>query len=323
MAKVVALKKTMDDFEIEEGKKVQENSILLMLSFSMPGLSRSVSRDDIADRQDSNADDFAVSIDADTEMVKVSKVILNSPEYKAIRSHVGATKRAIARIGFRAIFKDACVLLPSEPQILEEVDTFVEERMEEFFVLKDAFVKVYPKQREDAKRLRALYDKSEYPSTSAMNAAFKVTKRYFTFDTPNSLKTLNKKIYDREEQRTKEFWAETASKVEGALITSFSDLMKHALSKMTGAQDGKQKVLTDAALQRIESFLNVFEKRNITGSGQLSLIVDQARKVVKGVDAKAIREEGQVAKAVKEGFESVKKQLDDMLVDRPSRKIRL
>ena len=78
----------------------------------------------------------------------------------------------------------------------------------------------------------------------------------------------------------------------------------------------------DAALKKINNFLAVFEKRNLTRNGELEVLVNKAKKVISGLDGAALRE-GQVRDSVKKGFEPIKKALDSMMMQKPGRKIRL
>lgn len=321
MAKVSALRKeeSLPEVDIQEGQKIQENSVLLMLSMSMPGLNRSVAKANIADKEDDDADKFAVTIDADVDMIRVSKSILSSPQYKDVVSHANATKRALMRVGFRAIFKDGCFLVPVET--ISEVDMFLEGRIKEWSVLIEKFLAAYPKQKEEAKRLRKLYDESEYPTVGAMRAAFKFTKRYFTFDTPSSIKNFNKSVYEKSKAETERFWAETANQVNGALVKMVNDFIEAAISKFQ-SPDGKAKTFSDSYVKKLEQFWDVIEKRNMGHKVELNEVVNKARKITKGLDAEALKQP-QVFKDVREQFELLKKDLDKMLIDKPTRKIRL
>ena len=120
---------TKSEALVEEGKKVQENSILLMLNFSSPGLRRSVARTDIADSSSEDAEDFAVQIDADPDMVYVSKQIINSPEFRDIQSHRNGIKRALSNVGFKNIFRSGCFLVSLDT--LNEIDSYVEGKVAE------------------------------------------------------------------------------------------------------------------------------------------------------------------------------------------------
>jgi len=311
----------MVQIDEDKSKQIQENSVLLMISFRMPGMRRSVNKSDIADKNNANADDFAVTIDSDTEMVNVSKSILTSPEFKDVASHYNGIKRALSRVGFRAVFKEGCFLIPTDT--LNEIDYFIEKKIKEGEVLVEKFLKAYPKQKQEAKRLRALYDEADYPSVEELKGSFGVTKRYFTFDTPGRMKDINMALYEKEKKKTESFWAETATKIDQALIESFNGLVTHAVGKLSGDGSGGKKVFTDSAMKRIEDFLAVFDKRNVSKNADLAAIMDKARKVVKGLDATAVQNEGQVGISVKEGFEQVKRELDKLMVRKPGRKIRL
>jgi hypothetical protein len=300
---------------IEEGKNVQKNSLLLMFSVSLPGLHRSVGRESIADKNNKDADDFAVSIDADTDMVRVTKEILDAIEFDDVVSHWNSVKRALARVGYRGVFKDGCYCIPSET--LSDVDAFLDKREREGKVLWAKFIAAYPARKAEAKRLRALYKEDDYPSPAELNASYKVRRRFFTFDTPEALRDINVEVYNREKKRTEEFWQETGKQINNALIQSFNNLVSQAADKLSNG-----KVITNAGMQKIEDFLEVFEKRNITKNTDLIAIANKAKRVLKGIDATALQE-GQVRLDVSKGFDEIRKSLEKMMVDRPTSRIRL
>ena len=100
-------------------------------------------------------------------------------------------------------------------------------------------------------------------------------------------------------------------------------VVNKAVEQLAGDADGKRKTFTDASMKKWDDFLNVFDKRNMTKSVKLAEVVAKARKVTKGLDATAIRNETHIQKEVKEGFDKIQKELSNMLVEKPSRKIRL
>jgi hypothetical protein len=62
---------------------------------------------------------------------------------------------------------------------------------------------------------------------------------------------------------------------------------------------------------------------NIGSNEDLDRLVDEAQRIVKGVDVKALRKDVTAQGSVRHAMADVAKQLDSLIVDRPQRRITL
>jgi len=180
----------------------------------------------------------------------------------------------------------------------------------------------YPAKIADAKRrLKELFDASQYPATKVVVDAFTMKYTFIEWGTPKRIASVNMAAYDREKAKAEASWANAAEQIEQALTVGMQQVVSHLVSRLAddAAPGGKKKRLHNSALAKVEEFLDQFSKRNLTGNAALADLVETARKVVSGVDVKKLKSDGAVRANVVSTMTSVKDALDKMMVDAPKR----
>lgn len=293
---------------MDKSVNLAENAVVLNVFFGGPGNSRKV-------------DSEMVKVDADKDAIHVSKELLDSDEFKAIWRHRGYVKGFIKSRCLPSFFRSGFFLLPVN--LVQEVDAKLQEMQTEDRDLIKKFIDVYPDRVKEAKdRLQKLYDPADYPSVDRVKAAFKFEVRYLAFSTPGKLASISQKLFKREQEKAERYWAEAAVEVQKALRTVMADLVTHMVEKLSGSNgDGKKKIFRDSMITKMEEFLELFGKRNITGDGETEALVKKAKAVMKGVDAEILRSDEDVRRRVARDFGAIKKTLDTMLQDKPVRKL--
>lgn len=309
-----AAKKAKGSAEPKSGRlNILENAVLVTLHFSNLGNSRKL-------------DAGKVDTDADETMLRVSKTLLDSPEYREVLNH-----RHQFRWGYfvrkalpSALSGTATFVLPLAilPDIEREYAAFEQKDRE----LVDCFCQVYPERVADARRrLKSEFDPANYPPVGQVKAAFGVRMAYLMMGTPDNLRSVSGAIYAREQEKFYASLEETAQRIDAFLSESLADLVDWMVARLGDQEDGKRKKFGskfEAKLVKVQDFLDSFKSRNLTGNVALETLVGKAKALLKGVDADAVKD-ADYRKRVRDGFAKVKVTLDSMVEVRSTRKISL
>ncbi len=282
------------------------NSVMLAIRISKPGNSRRVPSS-------------SVSVDADETMIQVAKDLVDSPEYRAIRTLDGEIRRwlYIRSLPSYGVLKGGVYRVPLS--LVDEVEGKLQAFQQQRTILAGKFLAVYPNQVSDAReRLRSLFSEGDYPSVQALAGAFSLSWRYLYLGTPNTLPG------DLLQAERKKAMAEVVSEVEEirqGLRLAFSQLIDHAVDRLGVNPSGKKVVFRDSMVKNLQEFLAYFNQRNLTGDQELAQLVERARAVISGVDPDVLRNADVVRASVASAFTAIKKEMDENLITRPSRKI--
>lgn len=288
-----------------------DKAILLSVTVCMLGVSRKVSTD-------------AVEVDSDKTLLRVSKKILDCPEYLEITQAVGALKKflkARAIPGCRFI-KGGIYPVPANR--VTEIDAAVQEMIAVYNGRVTRFCEVYEARSEEARaRLNVLGDAADYPPLDKVKGAFGIETEYVTLGPPSNLKAISREIWQREEQRAKAACVEAAGQVRDAMRTMFADLVGHMTERLTPSDDGKPKKFKESMIANFKEFLETFQDRNITDDEQLAGLVEKARGILAGKKVEALRRDLDTRAIAAQRLGEIKTALDSMVTERPTRAIDL
>lgn len=294
--------------EFTDASSISDRAGFLILTINSFGTSRKVNTSEI-------------TVDADKDRIKAQKTLLESKEITAIKSFDGHTKRWI---------EDHCLpfeqrgihLMPTA--IVDEVDAYLTGRQERREALITELLDAYPKLiRRDREQLRGTFNDEDYPTVTEVRSAYQMRWRYVVFNTPASLKSVNRAIFDREREKTSRLWAEAGAMADQFLHKSMAAMVTGLIDKLTGKAGGRAKSIHKTTYTHIQEFLSGFSPRNVNNNEELQELADRLKKAVDGVELDDLKSNQATRDHVRSKFEAVKKQLDTMLVDRPSRAISL
>lgn len=296
----------------ERMQNLMENSVVFVLSFSRLTTKRSLGSD-------------AIEVDADKSMLHVAKDILDSEELRAIISYDNSTamwfRTRCTPTPWNKGFLMSALLLPDAFKWVEEV------RMPGRAVLIEKFKAAYPRLMVDAKkRLKDLFDASQYPPVETMTTAFKM--EYTAHELPAVSKklgsVLSRAALAKEEAKASAKLQDVAVAAEQALATALRDVLAPIVDALTCAEeDGKPKRFGNARLAKAEEFLESFAKFNLTGATDMQELADRAKAVIKGQDAKKLKGDKDVRETVAKALSGVTAALAPMIEDRPARAMTL
>mgnify|MGYP000896127967 CR=1 FL=1 len=168
-------------------------------------------------------------------------------------------------------------------------------------------------------KLGHLYNPADYPEV--LIGLFSIEFDFPSVEPPNYLQHLNPELYEQECQRVQRRFDEAIQLAEDAFIGELSKLVSHLTDRLAGNEDGKPKVFRDSAIQNLSEFFGRFRQLNVRSNEQLDALVDDASRIVRGVNPQTLRDNAGLRQQVATELSRVQSVLDGLLVDRPRRNI--
>jgi hypothetical protein len=260
-----------------------------------------------------------IEADADKDLLRVSKHLVDSAELKAIGRFDGEIRRYLYTICLP--FEIGIHLLPVVA--LEQV----EQRLRQFSTdreqLVQAFLAAYPSLCLDAaKRLRGLYNPADYPPIGEVAREFGFSWQYVSFGVPDQLRGISQEVWEQEREKAAQRMAEASCEIQQVLRESMAKLVQHMADRLKEGPDGKPLRFKQTTVSNLVEFLRNFEFRNVTDDTELQGLVAQARQLLQGVSADDLRTTGDLRTNVQQGMAGIAAQLDTMLTRTGGRKFR-
>ena len=283
------------------------------LSISWLGVRKSLTRD----QKQQAADTFG----AEGQYLSAAKKLLDTkhPAYQAVTSVKG--KAAAYWKGMTLPYPDPGVRLLRQDQI----ETFNTHLLDFRGQLDEAVTQLdqhYAELKVTARdRLGSLFNESDYPAR--VTGMFTIDWDFPSVEPPDYLRQLCPDLWRRECQRVTQRFDEAVELAEQAFMDEFGKLVSHITERLDGTQneDGKPKVFRDSAVTNLHAFFERFRQLNIHSNEQLDALVDRAQQAVTGVVATDLRTSSGLRQRVADQLSQVKQSLDELLVDRPRRRI--
>ena len=171
-----------------------------------------------------------------------------------------------------------------------------------------------------AGRLGSLFNPADYPETLA--GLFAVAWDFPSVEPPDYLRQLCPEVYEQERKRVEARFEEAVKLAEQAFLDEFARLVTHLTERITGPGAGVEpKVFRDSAVGNLLDFFERFRSLNVRSNDDLDALVAEAQRAVRGVAAPDLRGSETLRQRVAAELAGVRSALDDLLVDRPRRRI--
>jgi hypothetical protein len=260
-----------------------------------------------------------IEADADKDLLRVSKRLVDSAELKAITRFDGEVRRFLYNICLP--FEIGIHLLPITA--LETVECRLRQFAEDRKQLIQAFLTVYPSLCQDAeRRLRGLYDPTEYPQIDDVAREFGFSWQYVSFGVPDQLKGISREVWEQEREKAALRMAEASSEIQVVLRESMAKLVQHMADRLKEGPDGKPLRFKETTVSNLVEFLANFEFRNVTDDNELQSLVGRARELMQNVNADDLRTTGDLRTKVQQGMTDIAGQLDTLFTRTGGRKFR-
>ncbi len=232
------------------------------------------------------ADKNKIETPADKEMVTFGKKLLDSPELRNIEQ---LDRKIYSYLqwdkGMKSLpftFKDGIYLIPIS--LLLEVEHQLLVFLETRNSLVSAFLKVYKRQIEEAKtRLADQFREKDYPTLTQVASRFVIYWEKFILSVPESIKEVSPFLFQEEKQRIATQMQEALEEILVLMRQEANSYIKRLIGKLTPKKDGSYPSLEKDSFERIKSFLESFQARNICNDKDLGVAVEMARQALQGV----------------------------------------
>jgi len=167
--------------------------------------------------------------------------------------------------------------------------------------------------------LGSLFRLGDYPSS--LEGLFAISVEYPSVEPDPSLIQVSAGLYERERERIAARFNEALEMAETAFTAEFQALIQHLCGKLQGLNDGTVKQFRDSNVTNLGEFFDRFKNLSIGSNAELEQLVNEAKEAVRGISPEWLRESQPLRDTIQERLATVRSQLDDLMVARPSRAI--
>ena len=168
-------------------------------------------------------------------------------------------------------------------------------------------------------RLGRLFNAADYPES--LVGLFAADHDFPSVEPPEYLRELSPALYRQEQARVQQRFTEAVRMAEEAFCAEFAKVVSHLTERLTGSEDGKPKVFRDSAVENLGEFFQRFRSLNVGSDAELERLVDDAQRIVRGVEPQTLRDNSILRQQIATHFSGVQSVLDGLMVDRPRRNI--
>lgn len=261
------------------------------------------------------ADMAKVQTDADKKRFKLSKELIKSPEYDAIKSYFGDLRQWVYSRTVPSFFKEGFQL--ASLAAVGEIEAKMKVAQGELAVLVGKLVTAYPASMDAAKvALSDQWSARDYPTVEQLPDMFAIGWNWLAFVIPGNLpEELRKTEQDKLERQM----ADAGEQITEALRIGFADLVSHAKEKLTVAPGEAPKIFRDSMIGNIQEFIDTFNQRNILNDVDLAALVAKAKEILTGCDPVKLRKYASTRDTTARAFGEIKAQLDTMIESKKTR----
>ena len=168
-------------------------------------------------------------------------------------------------------------------------------------------------------RLGSLYNPGDYPAS--LRGLFGIAWEFPSVEPPEYLSRLSPRLFEQECERVSARFEEAVQLAEEAFLNELNRLVSHLTERLSGSEDGKPKVFRDSAIANLTEFFSRFSQLNVRSNADLDNLVEQARRLLRGVEPQQLRDNAARRQQVASQLTGVQAALDGLMVDRPRRSI--
>lgn len=258
----------------------------------------------------------------DRSRLRLTKRLLNCPEYDTIRSALGDIKKKCDAHAMPSYFAPGLRFVRTD--MVPQFERWLLECNGELRTkLIPKLKRAWPAALEEAKKSLKegkLFDPSDYPSAESLGKYFGVSWAWVRMAVAEDLP---KEIMERETKKLQRKFEVAHEEIRTALLSGFRQLVDHAVDRCTSKPGDKRKHLeSEAFLTNWNEFFDTFTARNLTNDEELESLVTKAKSVMASVTVDGLKK-GDVRTMVAERIGAIKLEVDALVKSRPNRMIDL
>lgn len=261
-----------------------------------------------------------ITTDADKTRLGLSKKLIESEEYDAIRTYLGETRKWITSRTMPFLgFKGGIYLSKAEAVPLVEAE--LPRRQAQLAELVTDLRAVWAeKVDESAKQLAGQFNEKDYPTADQLDDLFSIEWNWVAFTVPEGLPPELRAV---EAAKLEAKFEEAGEEILQALRSGFAGLIDHAVDRLKTEPGAKPKIFRDTLLGNITEFLDTFSARNLMNDTELGALVERARGIVTGISPQNLRESEALRERTLAKFQEVREAVGAMITERPARSFAL
>lgn len=306
------------DLEEHAEQTLTRSALLVCVSLGKPGNTKSV-----------KIDGETVKIDVEEPaMVRVSKKLIAKDYFQMLLDIDREIRSYMTNIALPSHFKAGMYLVSNA--LVPQVHAYLKNAQQRRQIVAEKFMELLPQAIARAcgvagerGQLGGLADPLDYASRKRVEESFSFETRYISLDTPRALKEISGAIFDQEKEALRKECVAASDHIKAALREGFAQLVERFAHGLSEKDDGKKRRLHESTVEEMQTFLNLFNDRNIFGDQELSAYVEQAKALVSGRDLDTLRTDEQVRGDILGGFSAIAQSLEKDLHVAPKRKFRL
>lgn len=153
-----------------------------------------------------------------------------------------------------------------------------------------------------------------------LRSAYGVDHYYLAWDTPDTLKTISKELFEKEQERHSRQWMLLTAEIQMMLRQEVKGLIDELNNKLTNTNAKGTILLQQKSLDKVNEYIDVLNSgRNITNDEELKALTERVRNLLEGTDAKAIRSDEDLRQEMSEAFGKFGEELAQMVDSAPTR----
>jgi hypothetical protein len=247
-----------------------------------------------------------------TTEVRARKRLVKSETIRQIRCLAGTQRRKLSLYALNSLFRPGVYVVPVD--YVEDVDLGLKTTQAALADLKEELKSEWTSIIEDAReRLGKHFDPSDYRSAEDAAAAYDLSYRYVPIaQTPEILKSIAADTYAEDVERSRKETEKELAQFRDSLRVTLLGVVENMRQTLT-KPDGEKRVFGQRFFKRLDNFLETFDSKNLSNDGELKEVVEQLRKVSRGVNVSDLRSMKTQQAALGEHLSAIKKTMSEMV----------
>lgn len=258
-----------------------------------------------------------------SDWIRMNKGLIDSKHLESVnylKTKFGNTVRAysIASLG------RACDLIPSSRilELTQKLDGIIEELKGEVDTLAESYHHYIKEAKKELNKSGEIgfFNEEDYPKD--IKKKYGMHYRIVSMGVPGELETVSPELFKQETQKTKQLFEELRSEAVIFLRESFAASVAHIVEVLQGYENGTQKRIKTATIEKIEKFFEEFKHNNIFKDNILAGMINEARDIMLGIDAQDVRESSKLRQYIAKEMKKIEIEVEES-VEEVKRKISL
>lgn len=257
----------------------------------------------------------------DPNLLRVSKVLIECPEYDAIKTLLNKLKSQLRRMsmpGGQKLFRPGTypVLMARIPEAIK----LLKAAQQELTILRDKFLAVYEQRRDEAMvKLGSLANAADYPPLGKVKEHFGLEFDFIQLGVPEGLKQIDPAVFGEEYEKMKMKLRQAGDDAVAAMTQLVQEAVTGFCDALKPGENGKRKQLA-GPMKALREVLTDYESA-FPGTG-LEAFSKKLQGILAGVNPDSLRESPNTRRLVEKRMAEVKAAIDKTVVAAASRKFR-